>query len=51
MPKPVAIRFSLSAYTTREEIDYAVTALGETVTRLREMIPSDELETAKLALP
>ena len=46
-----SLRFSLSAYTTREEIDYAVTALGETVTRLREMIPSDELETAKLALP
>jgi cysteine desulfurase len=46
-----SLRFSLSGYTTREEIDYAVAALEETVVRLREMIPSDEPESAKLALP
>ena len=46
-----SLRFSLSAYTTREEIDYAVSVLSDTVTRLREMIPSDEPETANLAIP
>jgi cysteine desulfurase len=46
-----SLRFSLSAFTTREEIDYAVAALTETVIRLREMIPNDEPETAKLAHP
>jgi cysteine desulfurase len=46
-----SLRFSLGAYTTREEIDYAVSVLAETVTRLREMIPTDEPEAAKLALP
>jgi cysteine desulfurase len=45
-----SLRFSLGAYTTREEIDYAVSVLAETITRLREMIPSDEPEAAKLAL-
>jgi cysteine desulfurase len=43
-----SLRFSLSAFTTREEIDYAMAALGESVTRLREMIPNDEPEAAKL---
>ncbi|MEK6300203.1 MAG: cysteine desulfurase NifS [Acidobacteriota bacterium] len=46
-----SLRLSLSAFTTREEIDYAVAALEETVVRLREMIPNDEPEIAKLALP
>ena len=36
-----SLRFSLSAYTTREEIDYAVLVLSETVARLREMIPAE----------
>jgi cysteine desulfurase len=36
-----SLRISLSAYTTRDEIDYAVSLLVETVVRLREMIPSD----------
>lgn len=36
-----SLRFSLSAYTTREEIDYAVSILSETVARLREMIPAE----------
>src|SRR6185436_9512732 len=42
-----SLRFSLSAYTTSEEIDYAVAALTETIIRLREMIPNDEPKTAK----
>jgi cysteine desulfurase len=46
-----SLRFSLGAYTTREEIDYAVAALEGTVARLLEMIPSNEPEAAKLALP
>jgi cysteine desulfurase len=37
-----SLRISLSAYTTREEIDYAVSVLRETVQRLREMSPDDE---------
>ena len=46
-----SLRFSLSAYTTREEIDYAVAALEGTLTRLLEMIPSNEAEAAKLTIP
>jgi cysteine desulfurase len=42
-----SLRFSLSAYTTREEIDYAVSNLVKTVSRLRAMAPTDELETAR----
>ena len=45
-----SLRFSLSAYTTRDEIDYAVLTLAETVTRLREMIPNEELSASKRAL-
>ena len=44
-----SLRFSLSAYTTREEIDYAVSVLSETVTRLREMAPMDDSQAATLA--
>lgn len=44
-----SLRFSLGAYTTREEIEYAVSVLTETVVRLREMIPTDEAEATKLA--
>lgn len=42
-----SLRFSLGAYTTREEIDYAVSVLAETVTRLSEMIPADEPESVE----
>ena len=45
-----SLRFSLGAYTTREEIDYAVAVLAETVSRLREMTPSDEPDAAKPAM-
>jgi cysteine desulfurase len=45
-----SLRFSLSAYTTREEIDYVITALEETVKRLREMLPADEQAESQLAL-
>lgn len=41
-----SLRLSLSAFTTRNEIDYAVTVLAETVGRLREMSPANEIETA-----
>jgi cysteine desulfurase len=37
-----SLRISLSALTTREEMDCALAALEETVTRLREMRPTDE---------
>jgi cysteine desulfurase len=46
-----SLRFSLSAYTTRDEIDYAVTALEGTLTRLLEMVPNNEPEAAKLTFP
>ena len=39
-----SLRFSLSAYTTRDEIDYAVAALEETLERLRSMLPSEGSE-------
>ena len=42
-----SLRFSLGAYTTREEIDYAVSVLAQTVARLREMIPPDNLESVE----
>jgi cysteine desulfurase len=37
-----SLRISLGAYTTREEIDYALSGLAETVSRLRAMIPAGE---------
>ncbi|MEK6324086.1 MAG: cysteine desulfurase NifS [Acidobacteriota bacterium] len=42
-----SLRFSLGAYTTREEIDYAASVLAETVARLREMVPADEPESVE----
>ena len=45
-----SIRFSLSAYTTREEIDYAVDAIEETIAHLRQMA-SDHNETPEPTLP
>ena len=41
-----SLRVSLSALTTREEIDDALAALEETVVRLREMRPMDEEATS-----
>ncbi|HVG22348.1 MAG TPA: cysteine desulfurase NifS [Blastocatellia bacterium] len=46
-----SLRFSLSAYTTRDEIDYVIAALEETVGRLRRMLPTDEQSASQLALP
>lgn len=43
-----SLRFSLGAYTTREEIDYVLASLSETLTRLREMNPAND-EDVKLA--
>jgi cysteine desulfurase len=40
-----SLRFSFSAFNTRDEIDYALSVLGETIDRLREMNPNDELES------
>lgn len=42
-----SLRFSLSAYTTQDEIDFVVSILVETVTRLHSMLPTDEFETAQ----
>jgi len=42
-----SLRFSLGAYTTQQEIDYAVSVLSQTVARLREMIPADETESVE----
>jgi cysteine desulfurase len=42
-----SLRFSLGAYTTRDEIDYAVSVLAQTVARLREMIPAHEPENVE----
>ena len=41
-----SLRFSLSAYTTREEIEYTVEALKEITSRLREMLPADDREAS-----
>ncbi|HKV37928.1 MAG TPA: cysteine desulfurase family protein, partial [Blastocatellia bacterium] len=38
-----SLRFSLSPYSTREEIEYAIASLEETVTRLLEMSPDEDL--------
>lgn len=39
-----SLRFSLGAYTTREELEYAVSALSESAARIREMSPTEEPE-------
>ncbi len=36
-----SLRFSLGAFTARDEIDYAVSVLADTVARLREMSPTE----------
>jgi cysteine desulfurase len=38
-----SLRFSLCAYTTREELEYAVSVLSESAARIREMSPAEEL--------
>ena len=45
-----SLRVSLSAYTTREEIDYLIAALEESIVRLRQMLPVDEQEAEQAAL-
>ena len=48
-----SLRFSLSQYTTREEIDYAVSVLSEIVARLREMSPDEDalrIESSSISL-
>ena len=42
-----SIRFSFSALNTREEIDYVLSILSETITRLREMNPEVGLESVE----
>jgi len=42
-----SLRFSLSAFTTRDEIDYAVSVVAETITRLREMLPGGETDVVE----
>jgi cysteine desulfurase len=39
-----SLRFSLGAYTTREELEYAVSVLSESAARIREMSPAEEWE-------
>jgi cysteine desulfurase len=46
-----SLRFSLSGFTTRDEVDYALAALEECVARLREMAPEDQTRTRELAAP
>lgn len=43
-----SLRFSLSAYTTRDEIDYAIETLEDIVKRLRNMLPADERGSAQV---
>jgi len=44
-----SLRFSLGAYTTREEIDYAVSVLSESIARIREMSPAEEPDVSQPA--
>ena len=46
-----SLRLSVGAYTTRDEIDYAVGVLEETVARLREMRPADQETSSEAARP
>jgi cysteine desulfurase len=38
-----SLRFSLGAYTTREELEYTVSVLSESIARIREMSPAEEV--------
>ena len=44
-----SLRFSLGAYTTQEELDYAVSVLSESAARIREMSPAEELDISEPA--
>jgi cysteine desulfurase len=44
-----SLRFSLSAYTTRDELDYAASILAESVARIREMSPAEEQDVSQPA--
>src|SRR5262249_20399177 len=44
-----SLRFSLSQYTTREEVDYATTALAEIIARLREKSPDEDARDVQSA--
>ncbi|HXU37368.1 MAG TPA: cysteine desulfurase NifS [Blastocatellia bacterium] len=44
-----SLRFSLGAYTTREEIDYAMSVLSESAARIREMSPDEERDISHKA--
>lgn len=44
-----SLRFSLGAYTTRDELDYAVSVLSESAARIREMSPSEERDISQPA--
>lgn len=44
-----SLRFSLSPYTTKEEIDYVVSAVKEIAARLRDLLPADEVGSSSAA--
>lgn len=44
-----SLRFSLGAYTTREELEYAVSVLSESAARIREMSPAEERDISHKA--
>ncbi len=44
-----SLRFSLGAYTTREEIDYAISVLSESAARIREMSPTEDCDLSQPA--
>jgi len=45
-----SLRFSLGAYTTREELAYAVAVLCESAARIRDMSPTEERDISRPAL-
>lgn len=45
-----SLRFSLSAYSNRDEIDYAIATVEEAASRLREMLPAENHATRQAIL-
>lgn len=45
-----SLRFSLGAYTTREELAYAVAVVSESAARIRDMSPTEERDISRPAL-